>query len=213
MSATLARLAPSSPGAAPRSSAGVWRWMCSELGCSNVTGDTFTPGCLNQWGQPIPGGVEPRWDKPTLGGTGQLGQERRPGWSPGTDGRAVPGALLSHLLPAAAAGAKTTPAASPLMSSQDILLAGCAAQAQQKESPLRRCSLAFPWAGIQESLPTDWACRGPPRLCPHARFAPSLFGRLPAELGRALVTQGGVRPIAEQPHVLAVSLSLAAPFG
>uniref|UniRef100_A0A8D0KQ07 Semaphorin 3D n=1 Tax=Strix occidentalis caurina TaxID=311401 RepID=A0A8D0KQ07_STROC len=72
------------------------------------------------------------------------------------------------------------------MSSQDILLAGCAAQAQQKESTLRHCSLAFPWAGIQESLPTDWACRGPPRLCPHARFTLSLFGRLPAELGQAL---------------------------
>lgn len=113
---------------------------------------------------------------------------------PGRGERAVPGALLSHLVPAAAARTKT-PAASPLTSSQDILLAGCAAQARQKESPLRRCSLAFPRAGIQESLPTDWACRGPPRLCPHARFALSLSGRLPAELGWALRTQGGVRPV------------------
>lgn len=98
------------------------------------------------------------------------------------------------------------------MSSQDILLAGCAVQAQQKESPLKRRSLAFPRAGIQESLPTDWVCRGPPRLCPHARFAPSLFGRLPAKLGRAPGTQGGVRPIAEQPRVLTMPLCLAAPF-
>lgn len=67
------------------------------------------------------------------------------------------------------------------MSSQDILLVVCAAQAQQKERPLRRCSLAFPPAGIQERLPTDGVCRGPPRLCPHARFALSLFGRLPAK--------------------------------
>lgn len=63
---TPARLGSSSLGAAPRSSAGAWRWMCSGLDCSNVTGDTFAPGCLNQWGQPVPGGVEPHWDRPTL---------------------------------------------------------------------------------------------------------------------------------------------------
>jgi len=72
---TLARLAPSSLGAAPCFSAEAWRWMCSEPGGSNITRDTFTPGCLNQWGQPIPGGVESRWDRP----------------KPGRDGAAWPG--------------------------------------------------------------------------------------------------------------------------
>lgn len=74
------------------------------------------------------------------------------------------------------------PAAGALMSSQDILLAGCAAPAPQKESPLRCCSLAFPRAGIPERLPTDRACRGPPRLCPHAPSV--LAGRPPGLAGR-----------------------------
>lgn len=65
------------------------------------------------------------------------------------------------------------------MSSQDILLAGCTARAQQKKIPLRLCSLVFPQAGIQESLPTAWVGHGTPRLCPHARFTLSGFGRLP----------------------------------
>lgn len=64
---TLARLVPSSPGAAPQSSARAWRWTCSKLGCFNITRDTFTPGCLNQQGQPIPGGGQLCWDRLTRG--------------------------------------------------------------------------------------------------------------------------------------------------
>lgn len=167
----LARLASSSLGTTPCPSARAWRWMCSELGCSNLTRDTFTPGCLNQWGQPIPGGAEPCWEG--LAPEGQGGLARR-----GDLGglQAVPGALLSHLVPAAASRA---PAVSPLKSSQDILLAGCTARAQQKKISLRHCSLAFPRAGIQESLPTAWVGHGTPRLCPHTRFTLSGFGRLP----------------------------------
>lgn len=71
----LARLASSSLGATPRPSARAWRWIHSELGCSNLTRDTFTPGCLNQWGQPIPGGAEPC--REGLAPEGQGGLARR----------------------------------------------------------------------------------------------------------------------------------------
>lgn len=135
----LARLAPSSLGTTPCPSARAWVWMYSELGCSNLTGDTFTPGCLNQWGQPIPGGAEPCWEGLVPEEQGGLARRCDLGGL-----QAVPRALLSHLVPVAASRA---PAVSPLTSSQYILLAGGTARAQQNKNPIMV---------LQPGVPTGW---------------------------------------------------------
>lgn len=65
---------------------------------------------------------------------------------------------------------------------------GCAAPAQQKKSPLRRCRLAFPRAGIQDLLPTDGRAVAHPALT-LCQIPSEPVCRLPAKLSQALGTQ------------------------
>lgn len=207
---TLARLVSSSLGAAPCSSDGAWRWMCSDS-----TGDTFTPGCLNQWGQPIPGNVEPCWDRLTP-------RRDRVAW-PGEGtwrtldmgGRVVPRACYPAITPSPCCCCKSCKNSSN--ESTNVIPRHPAGRvcsgSPTKGKPIKALQPGVPMGRDPAQPAHDWVCRGPPRLCPHARFALSLFVRLPAELGQTLGNQGVVRPIAEQPHVLVMCLSLAVPSG
>uniref|UniRef100_A0A8B9GG73 Semaphorin-3D n=1 Tax=Amazona collaria TaxID=241587 RepID=A0A8B9GG73_9PSIT len=160
--------------------AGAWSWMCSELGCSNVTRDTFTPGCLNQWGQPIPGSAEPHRDRQTPG----RDRARRPGRTPGAEQGQCP----EPCYPTYPCCCCSSSSSEPTNVIPRHPAGGCAAPAQQKKSPLTRCSLAFPWAGIQDCLPADGRAVAHPALT--LRQIPSeSVCRLPAKLCQPLGTQ------------------------